>query len=312
MIFTKTTPSFEPQLSADKGGDFGAFSLPGKAKELQVSSSVDSPMSNASYLANPPGSVPFVQVGESYRPYGNLPAAVILKADKDEIIRRHNSLAEGAPDWLIADGYVEPMPRPQWFEHLAPSVATDYWYICAAQNIRELARQMSPILDQDLQLTGLLQRWSGEYDGFRHYGYSVTCQRKFRDTPSEGRDALLELEAYEKLHFDPRGSIPQALMAYSITKNRDEYDKVCAALDFKVGFGEDGNLSEDFRDKSEKFRETFLLPQEEFLAGFKVRLDRAVASLTTCPMMRRGDSKKALPEIIECVRELYRRASSND
>ena len=311
MISITNNSAFE-RLLPDQGGDIGGASFSPKGKHSQVSSSVESALPADSSLANPPGSVPFIQVGDGYRPYGNLPDTVVLKADKNEINLRHNSLAGGAPDWLIAEGYVEPMSRPAWFEHLAPSVATDYWYICAAQNIRELARYMSPILDQDLQLTGLLQTWSDEYDGFRHSGYSVTCRRKFSDTPSEGRDALFDLEAYEKLHFDPRGSIPQALVAYSITKNRDEYDKVCAALDFKVEFDEDGHLSKDLWDKSKKFRETFLLPQEEFLAGFKVRLDRAIASLSTCPMMKRGDSKEALPEIIDCIRELYRRASSND
>ena len=299
--------SSREQLNADKGGEFGV-SFPDKGKELQISSPVDSPMSNTSSLANPRGSVPFVQFKDSWTFYGDAPDTSVLKLEKDEIGLRHNSLAAGAADWLIAEGYVEPMPNPAWFEHLAPSVARDYWYICAAQNIRELTCHMTPILDQDLQLTGLLETWCDEYDDFRHYGYGVTCRRRFGDTPSEGRDALLELQAYEKLHFDQRSYIQEALVAYSITKNRDEYDKVCAALDFKVEFRQDGKLSKDFWDKSKKFRDSFLLPQEEFLAGFKVRLERAVASLSTCPMMKRGDSKEALPEIISCVKDLYEKA----
>lgn len=319
MIFTNTTPSIEPRLSADKGGDFGAFSLPGKAKELQVSSSVDSPMTNASSLANPPGSVPFMRLSEDNRQFSASQYERLLVVNRENIKRWDTSLSSGNPlerqpghgDGIGNNQYVY-AGDVRGLDRFAPEAALDLWYICAAQNVRALFRDMTPILEQPLETSGLLRTWSKIYDGYRDVGYGACCSRDFYRLPSEGRDALLELEAFEKLHYDRSCPVREGLFFYSITENRHEYDKVCGALDFKVEVDDNGCLSEDFGEKSEKYKSSFILPQEEFLAGFKVRLDRAVASLTTCPMMRRGDSKKALPEIIECVRELYRRASSND
>lgn len=307
MISTSNDFEFE-KLSADNGGEFSGTSLPGKGTELPISSSEEPALDGGASCANPPGTVPFI-LGSDWSYYKGATDDQVLDATRDDIERVYRSSTSDTPLGLKPKGYVDPMSNPQWFEHLAPAVARDYWYICAAHNVRELVRGMSTILEQDLQLPGLLETWSDAYDHFRHYGYSVTCRSGFQRTPSEGRDALFELEAYEKLHFNQRTALTEVLQIYSKTKNRNEYDKICAAVDFKIEFDEDGRLSPDFWDKSKKYKGSFILPQEEFLAGFKARLNRAVDSLSTCPMMKRGDSKEALPEIIACVKALHERAS---
>ena len=309
MISTSNDFEFE-KLSADNGGEFSGTSLPGKGTELPISSSEEPALDGGASCANPPGTVPFINLGSDWSYYGGATEDQVLDDARDDIDRVYRSSVNNPPLNIKPVGYTDPMPRPQWFEHLAPAVAREYWYICAAHNVRELVRGMSTILEQDLQLPGLLETWADAYDGFTHYGYSVTCRSGFQLTASEGRDALIDLEAYVKLYYDDRFLPSDIMRLYSLTKNRVEYDKVCAAIDFRIEFDKEGGLSPDFRDKSENYKGSFILPQEEFLAGFKARLNRAVDSLSTCPMMKRGDSKEALPQIIACVKELYEKASS--
>ncbi len=197
-------------------------------------------------------------------------------------------------------------------EILAPSAALDVYYIRASGLIRDFENEFGHEYRENLSASDLMERFFVSYDGFLHGSSQMFLHPLFLNTSSAGRDAFLDMCACGKLQFPSPGAVHSALHLFSITSNRADYDKICSALDFQLEFDKNGQVTRECKDRIGLFDSSFRTSDEEFLAGFKVRLDRAVASLSTCPMMKRGDSKEALPEIIDCVRELHRRASSND
>lgn len=185
----------------------------------------------------------------------------------------------------------------------------DILYIAAAQNVRILQDNMAPILSQDITAPGLLDSWSEAYDGARHYLYSISCREVFARDRSQGSDALIELEAFEKLYGpDRRTYLYTAMLFYSRTENRSEYDKLCTLLGFPLEYNDRGQYTEDCVERIMDFDPSTLehlqLPQDQFLKQFSIHLQALVTSLDTCPKMKEGLAKSKFGEIRDRLEEI--------
>ncbi len=185
----------------------------------------------------------------------------------------------------------------------------DILYIAAAQNVRILQESMEPILSQDITAPGLLESWSEAYDNARDYLYSISCRGVFASDRSQGSDALIELEAFEKLYGpDARARLLEFMLLYSRTENRSEYDKLCTLLGSPLEYNDRGEYTKDCKkrimDWDSSTLEHLKLPQDEFLKQFSIHLQGLVTSLDTCPKMKEGRAKSKLKEIRDRLEEI--------